>query len=825
MRTTLFCGVAIVVTAVPELVAAQAPPVLSGTVPQDTTQSSDSSAPVRDPPLMLAERSQPATASPSNQLEEIVVTARRHEEALQNVPVAITAISGSELEERHLTDTTDLREFSPSLNVSGQVRDDAQFFMRGQGPGVINAGQHNFTSVATYFDEVPALISGPGVFFDLANVQVLKGPQGTLFGRNTTGGAVLFTPVKPTQEFDGYLKVTGGNYNDREVEGAVNLPLVENTLAVRVSGDFARRDGFTRNVLTGQELDNRNFGALRVSVLWTPIEGLENTLIVDGRNINQNGSSAILRGVNPNAVLSSDFWSAFPAPLNALPAVPLTLGGNGPSAAAFASTPPAQIPALIGQALAAGRVAYFPNPALQSVLAQQQALGIRQEAFPEVLHDIQRAIGVTNTTLWELTDQVSLKNIFGFRRNRVKETNDYDGTVLPILSQVTPSGAGWNSAIDQYTEEFQIQRKGNLISWITGLYYEYSQPGTPQVIEGDTLGLNSLRTVGFRDSSYAAFAHLDVDLNDLHSGLSASGGARYTRDQREASVTQVDNTGMCTPAQGGCSYNTDFGAATGDFSLQQKIGDSALTYIAVRKGYKSGGFNLPAPEPQFATFDPETVTDLEVGLKSDWKLGSMPLRANLDAYRDWYRNIQLIQAVPSRGGGIQSLITNAADAKIYGFEGELTLIPLRNVQLTAYYSYTRAIYGNAIYDNTNVKGSQFDNVPMNKAGASARYTISMGKAGELVLGADGTYQNAANSPDRTAPAPLNKIPTYTLLNLHVDWNGIMGLPLDVTAFGTNMTNRQYIVGGYPIYGSLGFTSALYGEPRMYGASLRYRFGK
>jgi iron complex outermembrane receptor protein len=773
---------------------------------------------------MRLPRSQPGSAGPA-ELAEVVVTARRREETLQNVPEAITAISGAEFGERHLVDTADLREFSPSLNVGGQVRDEAQLYMRGQGPGVINAGQHNFTGVATYFDEVPALISGPGVFFDLANVQVLKGPQGTLFGRNTTGGAVLFTPAKPTQDFEGYLKATGGNYNDREVEGAVNLPLVENTLSLRVSGDFAKRQGFTRNVLTGQDLDDRDFGAWRASLLWTPIEGLSDTLVVDGRNINQHGTSAILRAVNPDSVLSPDFWAAFPPPLNALPAVPLTLGGIGPSVAAFATTPPAQIPALIGQALAAGRVSYFPNPALQSVLAQQQALGIRKDAFPLVLHDVQRALGVVNTTVWNVNDEVTLKNIFGFRRNRVKEINDFDGTVLPLVAEITPSGSGWNSAIDQYTEEFQIQRKGNLITWIAGLYYEYSQPGTPQVIEGNDLGMNALRRVGFRDSSNALFAHIDIDLSDLHSGLSASGGARYTRDQRQASLTLIDNTGACTPAQGGCSFNDDFGAATWDFSVQQKLKDT-LTYIAVRKGYKSGGFNLPFPAPQYATFDPETVTDLEVGLKSDWEVGSMPLRTNLGAYRDWYRHIQLIQGVATPTSGLVSLVTNAADAKIYGFEAELTLIPVQDLQLTAFYSYTRAVYGkNTVYDNTNAGGSQFDNVPMNKAGASARYTINMGTAGAVVLGVDGTYQSAANSSDRLAPPPINKIPTFTLLNVHLDWNEIMHLPLDLTLFGTNMTDRRYITGGYPIYDSIGFSSSIWGEPRMYGASLRYRFGK
>jgi iron complex outermembrane receptor protein len=816
MKTTLFWG-PVILTAMPQLLAAQ-----TLAAAQAAGQSPDTPSPPAGS-ITLAQR--PQTEAPAA-LDEVVVTARRREETLQSVPVAITAISGKELEERHLADTADLREISPSLNVSGQLRDEAQFFMRGQGPGVINAGQHNFTSVATYFDEVPALISGPGVFFDLANVQVLKGPQGTLFGRNTTGGAVLFTPTKPTQDFEGYIKATGGNYNDHEIEGAVNIPLIAETLSLRVSGDFAKREGFTRNVLTGQDLDDRNFGAWRASLLWTPMLGLTDLLVVDGRNINQNGTSSILRAVNPDAVLQPNFWAGFPAPLNALPPVPLTLGGTGPSPAAFATTPPAQIPALIGQALAARRVSYFPNPALQGVLAEQQAIGIRQDAFPQVLHDVQRAVGVVNTTTWDLTDELTLKNIFGFRRNRVKEVNDFDGTVLPLVSEITPIGSGWNLAIDQYSEEFQVQHKGQLITWIAGLYYEYSHPGTPEVILGNDLGINQLRTLGFNDSSIAPFAHMDINLNDLHPGLSASGGARYTRDQRQASLTLVDNSGQCTPAQYGCSFSNHFGAATWDFSVQQKLGDTSLTYVAVRRGYKSGGFNLPYPAPQYATFNPETVTDLEAGLKSDWQLGSMPVRTNVDAYRDWYRNIQLIQGVATPTSGLISLDTNASDAKIYGFEAELTLLPIKELQLTAYYSYTRAIYGkNVVNDNTNVGGTQFDNVPMNKAGASGRYTINLGTAGAVVLGVDGVYQSAANSPDRLAPPPINRIPTYTLLNVHLDWNDILSLPVDLSLFGTNMTDRHYITGGYPIYDSLGFSSAIWGEPRMYGASLRYRFGK
>ena len=164
---------------------------------------------------------------------------------------------------------------------------------------MLNPGQRNFTSVATYFAEVPTEVAGAGTFYDLANVQVLKGPQGTLFGRNTTGGAVLFEPARPDFEFAGYVKATLGNYDTREGEAVLNLPIIDDRLAIRLAGNIARRDGYTQSVRTGQKLDGRHYEAWRVSVLARPFDGLENLLILDGRRKDQSGTSAVLRQVNP----------------------------------------------------------------------------------------------------------------------------------------------------------------------------------------------------------------------------------------------------------------------------------------------------------------------------------------------------------------------------------------------------------------------------------------------------------------------------------------------------------------------------------------------
>ncbi len=240
-------------------------------------------------------------------MTEIVVTARRREEKLQQVPIAVTALSAKALDRQHIENTTDLAYIVPSLTAySDTGRDEQYFTMRGitnqpGGPGVV-----------AYFNEVPDLnapqlggsgatggAAGPGRFFDLDNVQVLKGPQGTLFGKNTIGGAILIYPKKPADDYSGYAQATFGNYADIELEGAVNVPVVPGKLLLRLSGQRAQRDGFTTDIRNGKDLDNRDYWVGRLSVVMRPVDGLENYLVVDDIYSHTNGSSFILRGYDP----------------------------------------------------------------------------------------------------------------------------------------------------------------------------------------------------------------------------------------------------------------------------------------------------------------------------------------------------------------------------------------------------------------------------------------------------------------------------------------------------------------------------------------------
>ena len=189
----------------------------------------------------FAQADQPSASS--GNLEEIVVTARRKEEKLQTVPVAVTAFTPADIQNKAIESSSDLQHFVPSLMSSQQSRDEQVFYLRGQGP---NGGSGGSPGVIAYFSEVPFTGSGPGIYFDLGNLQVLRGPQGTLFGQNTTGGAVLFEPMHPTNNFEGYVQMTLGNYNREGVEAAINIPIIEDKLLVRIAGfKIDQRDGFT----------------------------------------------------------------------------------------------------------------------------------------------------------------------------------------------------------------------------------------------------------------------------------------------------------------------------------------------------------------------------------------------------------------------------------------------------------------------------------------------------------------------------------------------------------------------------------------------------
>ncbi len=770
-------------------------------------------------PAVAQQTAKPA-ASAGTGLEEIVVTARRREEKLQTVPVAVTAFTPAEIQNKSIESSSDLQHYVPSLMSSQQSRDEQVFYLRGQGP---NGGSGGSPGVIAYFSEVPFTGSGPGIYFDLGNLQVLRGPQGTLFGQNTTGGAVLFEPMHPTNNFEGYVQMTLGNYNREGVEAAINIPIIDDKLLVRIAGSKETRDGFTYDVGTHQDLDNRDYWAGRIGVTWRPTDDFENYLVYDSLYDHTNGTGLVLQNVN----------TGFDPKLGELQG-------------SFART--------------------FGVPAVEAALAAAQALGPRTVNTDIAGLDKTYSWGITDIARYDLTDNISLKNILGYREIKNLLRSDFDGTPLLQGGYDTPAGFEINNA--QYTDEIQFQGKSldDKLSWIGGAFYEFLHPAgfteariptttslapginAPVAVFGNAYGQNALGPEGETTRTEALFLQGTYDFSGISpslEGLKFTAGARYTWDYRSNSnfstiVIDLTRFGAghltlpCGPASGlACLYaNHTFQAPTWTADLDYQITPETLIYAKGSRGFKAGGFNGAGGLLFPNKYESEYVTDVEVGLKSDWDIEGVKLRTNLDGFHDDYRNAQRsvgvqFDLVPGKASTATSTTVIAdGNAVVQGIEFEGTVIPFSGLEMTASWSYVDAYYTKffiaTVGDRTNLP---YPFVPKNKFGFTADYTLPFVPDDLGQVHAIAEYVHTGRIQYSTDEVePDGNEPGYGLLNIRLNWSNVAGQPIDASFFMTNVTDTLYAIGKFGIYSTEGFVSQLYGEPQMWGFQVKYRFG-
>jgi iron complex outermembrane receptor protein len=348
---------------------------------------------------------------------------------------------------------------------------------------------------------------------------------------------------------------------------------------------------------------------------------------------------------------------------------------------------------------------------------------------------------------------------------------------------------------------------------------------------------------------------VNLGARETHDHLSESGYIYYAFDENPTSLPQNGQclTSLADYPRGviGSPCETDAAQSrifTYTLGLDYQISQNVFTYYSQRRGARQGGVNLGAAtyDPQHPTFKPEFDLSHELGIKADWSIGNVALRTNLAAFYDDYSNIQTYLYVTSSGGALFSTVHNAAQATIKGIEADMEIVPLPGLTITGNWAYTEAAYSKAGYTATQLAAAcpansllvapdlslicplnPLQNVPKNTVRAAVQYALPLaGVPGRITLGGD-MYYTASRFTGGDVNVASGTIPAYKLFNLNASWNNAFDAPVDVSFFVNNLTNKVYLesTDDEISNGDIGITKGFYGSPRMYGVTLRYRFGK
>lgn len=813
----------------------------SGAAAQDTAPAA-AAVPPAEPAASPA-----AAARTADSIETVTVTARRTAEDAQSVPVAVTAFSADDLQREQINTGQDLQGRVPSLTISAnsQLRSTELPTIRGQGSNFGAA-----PGVVIYMAEVPAQTEsvtngqgGPGKFFDLANVQVLKGSQGTLFGRNTTGGALLLEPHKPDNSFGFSAHFQGSNYSGASGDSILNVPLVSDKLLLRFAAQYVSRGGFTNDVVSGQDYDNKRYWTSRLGLTWRPTEQIENYFLASYTYSRDNGTGTVIEGFNNHGINYGLLAEALPQ-LNALPY---------PVAQATADA------ANVGcQYLNTGGTIVGPNTISSNcgadLVAAQQARGVRNVEIAGAPFDYLKTGSVTDQFRYEINDNLTVRNIASFSMLQHSFYWNFAGSRAQMDSITNDPGTKSTNG-GQVTEELQLQGTAldRKLKFVVGGYYQNNHPIGHQ--EEDVTALFMVLTpevYSIKQSSYAPYAQATYDLGGLASlldGYKLTAGARYTTDRTD---------GYSTAGVGPHSASLSKSVPTWTVGLDKQLGASLL-YGKVSRGYKAGGFLLAAANPADYTFKPEYVTNYEIGEKADFHIGDAPARLNTAVYYTNYSDMQRSGTDVYVTGGktvTGGAIFTAGKAEISGVEIEGTVRPLKGLTLAANYSFTYAKYreynltnnglnptldctGQYIPTNNGYNTSSpvenlsclpFQYTPKHQASLTARYLLPMEVAGGNIDGSityAWTDKQYASSYEVEAEEPNVWLGSFGLLNANLDWSWALDdkSTVDLRFFGTNLTDRKYRIANSDVWNTLYFQSSIYGEPRVFGLQLGYGWGQ
>lgn len=730
-----------------------------------------------------------APAEDDGRLQEIIVTGQKRAGTVdaQRVSVSVTAVDAAAIDRNAITTIEEVGRLAPNVQLqgAGTFSNYANFFIRGIGVSL---------SIRTV-DQAVGLFSD-GVYigyapeslpdtFDMSSVEIFRGPQGTLFGKNVTGGAVVLEHQRPTDRYEGYLQGTIGSYGRLDVGGVVNLPLGD-TLALRVAALKQGREGYWKDASSGKDLNGVDTFSIRPSLRWRPNSDID--VVLRGEYVRDTGGASAIEGrdsrIEPRRV------------------------GTG-----YVPTP----------ALTQLIFGYVPPSDKYSVDHNLRGYVDAKVYGANLNADIDLGHGVVTTVL-------------GYRKVRYGSSTDFDGS--PYLIFQFPDNRESQS---QKSGELRYASKfSDVVEFTAGLYYftqQYSVGERREYYAGGgaaaPIYVHVANVAREKDRSYAAFLQGSVKVLD---GVKLVLGGRYNDEKKQIEICPFNATLFTNLSMDACPVARLDGELrakgfTPKLGVDWQVTDDVLAYVSATKGLKSGAFNARATNlPSLGPALDESVWSYEAGIKSE--LFDRRLRANLAVYYTDYKNVQrpssstvIVNGVPT----VANFVQNAASARIWGTEFELNAAPVRGLTLDASLGYTNARFRsftgidadrngvyNAAIDDPLAEHLRFERVPTWQYALGAGYEFDVG-AGSIAARASYNWRSSQFAD--TINTPVLKIPSYGLLDANLTFTSASE-KLRVMLFGRNLTKEVYWEYGYD-GGSHRFTAG--GAPRTWGVEVRVRY--
>ena len=725
---------------------------------------------------------------------DIIVTAQRRDEKLRDVPISMTALGSDALQKLHADNISRLEFATPGFTWGTQGSDSFPA-IRGARTSLVSA--QNDPIIGFYVDGIyQSRTQQQSIpLFDIARVEVLRGPQGTLYGRNTFGGNVSVVTQAPTKDFGGSINLDRGNYNETRIDGAINVPLTDN-LQMRVAGVFQRHDGYVHSTYPGVVLDDNNENAERISLKWTPT----NNVVVD---------------------LHAGTWRRDDA----------GAGSYGYKVAGTLINPQTGYQSINGQP-------YAVNPSVPGgTIVGGQAIGVPvtggawtndwdYQPFEHIAEDYVSGQIAVNL------DGVTLKSITGYTHFRAHRSADND------QSSVTFEAYGYGTGIqepntksDAFTQEVQAASNGTgPLQWIIGAYYlhdaifeTYQQKvTTPGTTDTGYKGDSALHTNAVAVYGQATYAVIPDTLKII-------AGARYSHEKK---AFQFFDYADAVPGtyNFGAPYSTttgspSFSSGTWRAGFQLTPDRNTMIYATVSTGFESGGVNDTGGDASIpASYAPQKVTAYEGGVKSRVLNGLAEIEVS--GFYNKFSNLQINVYTPQL-----SYFGSAGKARSYGGELALRTHPLQNLHIDATAAlmsarYTQYISGNNFYGlsggadpvSVNLAGKQIPQSPNFKTTVLAAYDIDLGKAGTVTP--SGSWLHSASYYTTDYNTVLDWQKAYDKFDASLRWTSGNGR-MYAEAYGENLSNQASLTSG--VVGRRERIQVSYAPPRTYGVRVGTKF--